>query len=147
MTKEQENPDYRPYDTLRAIGFTKEEAKGFLTNVETALATQLPPPPQQRAPELSVKFSNQRSAVRRSRLKNLFLIVWAYAFALWLYAIGLQTFYPQSKNWPLATWLPIRMDYVGEAAFVFSFAVAALITMWNTKRGLRNLTKSTGLKA
>jgi hypothetical protein len=131
--------DYRPYDTLRAIGFTKDEAQGFLSHVESAIATQLPPPPNV-ASELSVKFSTQRSELRRSRLKTLMLIAWGYAFALWLYVIVLQVFYPTSIYGPFVPWLPIRIDYVGEAAFVFSFVVATVAAMWNVKRGLTTKT-------
>jgi len=37
---------------------------------------------------------------------------------------------PGSMYWPVALWLPIRMDYFGEAGFIvsFIFAAAAILT-------------------
>lgn len=137
VTEKERDELYRPYDTLKAIGFTKDEAKGFLTNIENAITTQSPTAPKTAPPEIAVKFRAQRSELRRSRFKSLLLIVWGYAFALWLYVIALQFFYPESIYWPFATWLPVRLDYVGEAAFVSSFFIATAVTMWNTKRSLR----------
>jgi len=136
VAKEEEDENYRPYDTLKAIGFTKDEAKGFLTNIEEAGATQLPPEPK-KEPEMEVKFRAQKSELRRTRFKKLLLIVWGYAFAVWIYVITIQFFHPEWIYEPFATWLPIRMDYVGEAAFVSSFIIITAVTMWNTKRGIR----------
>lgn len=130
-----ENDEYRPYDTLKAIGFTKDEAKGFLTNIEQTAAAQLPPEPQKQ-PEIEVKFRTQRAQLRRSRLKNFLLIAWGYAFAVWLYVISIQFLHPAWIYAPFATWLPIRMDYVGESAFAASFIIITAITMWNTKRNI-----------
>jgi hypothetical protein len=136
VAKEEEDENYRPYDTLKAIGFTKDEAKGFLTNIETAASTQLPPEPK-KAPEIELKYRTQKKAMRRSQLKNILLIVWGYAFAVWIYVISVQFLHPDWIYSPFATWLPIRMDYVGEAAFVSSFIIITSVTMWNTKRSMR----------
>jgi hypothetical protein len=133
--KEDEYENYRPYDTLKAIGFTKDQAKGLLANIEEAAATQLPPEPK-KAPEIEIKFQTQRAELRRRRFKNILLIVWGYAFAVWLYVIAIQLFHPQWIYGPFATWLPIRMDFVGEAAFVVSFIIITAITMRNTKRSM-----------
>jgi len=136
VVKEKEDENYRAYDTLRAIGFTKDEAKGFLTTVEQAAATQLPPEPK-KAPEMEVKFHTEKTELRRSRLKKFLIILWAYAFTVWFYVIAVQFLHPEWIYAPFATWLPIRMDYVGETAFVTSFILITAITMWNTKRSLR----------
>lgn len=130
-----ENDEYRPYDTLKAIGFTKDEAKGFLTNIEQTASAQLPTEPK-KTPDIEVKFGVQRSQLRRSRLKKLLLIIWAYAFAIWIYVIVIQFLHPAWIYAPFATWLPVRMDYVGEAAFVASFIIITGISMWNTKRSV-----------
>jgi len=134
---EEESEDYRPYDTLKAIGFTKDEAKGLLSNIEQAADKQLPPLPK-KPPDMMVSFSKQR-AERRARLRKVLLVVWGYAFVVWLYVIALQFFYPASIYMPFATWLPIRVDYVGEAAFILSFCVATAIVFWGAKRITRPL--------
>ena len=127
---------YRPYDTLTAIGFTKEEAKSFLTGIENTFDSQAIIGPKSK-PDRVLKYRAERTALTRSRFKGLLLVVWGYAFAVWLYVVAMQLFYPKSLYWPLATWVPIRLDYFGEAAFVFSFIMATTVTMWNTKPNLR----------
>jgi len=134
--KEEADENYRPYDTLKAIGFSKDEAKGLLTSIEEAAATRLPPEPK-KAPDIEVKFQVQKSELRRIRLKRLLIIVWGYAFAVWLYVVATQFLNPAWIYEPFATWLPIRMDYIGEAAFAASFIIIIAIMMANTKRGIR----------
>ena len=136
VPKEEVDENYRPYDTLKAIGFTKDEAKGLLANIEEAAATQLPPEPK-KAPDIELKFRAQKTAMRRSQFKNILLIVWGYVFAVWIYVIAVQFLHPAWIYEPFATWLPIRMDYVGEGAFVASFIIITALTMWNTKRSMR----------
>lgn len=126
MVKE-EDENYRPYDTLRAIGFTEDEAKVFLTTVEQA-ATQLPPEPQ-KAPDIEVKFRTEKTELRHSNLEKFLIIVSAYAFIVWIYVVALQFLHPESLYAPFARWLPIRMDYVGETAFVVSFIIIIAITI------------------
>lgn len=133
--KEQADPNYRPYDTLKAIGFTKDEAKAFLTTVETTAAIQ-PPTEPKKAPDMEVKFRTQKSELRHSQMKKFLLILWGYAFAVWIYVITTQFLHPEWIYGPFATWLPIRMDYIGEAAFVASFIVITTVTMWDTKRAM-----------
>jgi hypothetical protein len=132
----KENDEYRPYDTLKAIGFSKDEAKGFLTNIESSVATQLPPE-LRKPPEIEIKFRAQKSEARRLRLKHLLLIGWGYAFAVWLYVITIQFLHPTWIYVPFVTWLPIRMDYIGEAAFVASFIIITAVTMWSTRPRIR----------
>ena len=136
MVREENDENYRPYDTLKAIGFTKDEAKGLLENIEQAADVQLPPEPK-KAPDIELKFRAQKSAMRRSQLKKILLIAWGYAFAVWIYVITIQALHPEWIYSPFATWLPIRMDYVGEGAFITSFIIITVVTMWNTKRSMR----------
>lgn len=59
---------------------------------------------------------------------------------VWLYVIAMQLRYPDSVYWPLAVWLPIRLDYLGEAAFVLSFVFAMVTTKISaTKRRVNDL--------
>ena len=127
---------YRPYDTLTAIGFTKEEAKSFLAGVENAFDSQTLIAPKTE-PDRALKYGAERSELRHSHLRGFLFVAWGYAFAVWLYVVAMQLFYPKSLYWPIATWLPIRLDYLGEAAFLFSFITATAVTMWNTRLKLR----------
>jgi hypothetical protein len=49
-----------------------------------------------------------------------------YSFAVWVYVVAFQVANPDSVYWGLAWWLPVRLDYLGEAAFVLSFVFALL---------------------
>jgi hypothetical protein len=142
LAKKEEDEDYRPYDTLKAIGFTKDDAKGFLAKIEESAATQLPPEPK-KPPEIEVKFREQKRKLRRSQTRNLLLLVGIYALAVWIYVVAIQVSHPDWIYGPFATWLPIRMDYVGEGAFVSSFIIIAAITMWNTRRSMRTRRRET----
>jgi hypothetical protein len=137
VAKESELDElYRPYDTLTAIGFTKQEAKSFLAGIENAFDSKTIIAPKSE-PDRVLRYRAERIALTRSRFKGLLLVAWGYAFAVWLYVVAMQLFYPKSIYWPVATWLPIRLDYFGEAAFVFSFIMATAVTMWNTRLNLR----------
>lgn len=132
---------YRPYDTLKAIGFSKDDAKSFLGAIENEAASQIKAEPKSE-PEMTVKHSTQRAERRRYRVMGFLVVVCGFAFAVWLYVIAMQFFYPASIYWPLATWLPIRLDYVGEAAFVFSLFLAIAVVVLKTRmRPRRNPAK------
>jgi hypothetical protein len=128
VTEKESDELYRPYDTLKAIGFSADDAKSFLGGIEDAAASQIKSEPKSE-PEIAVKHSTQRSERRHSRLTGFLVVVSGFAFAVWLYVVAMQLFYPESIYWPLATWLPIRLDYVGEAAFVFSLFTALAVAM------------------
>jgi len=132
--KQEEDENYRPYDTLKAIGFTTDEAKGFLTNIETSAKTQLPPEPK-KAPDIQVKFSTQKALLRHSRRRNALLMTGGFAFAVWLYVIAVQFLHPDWIYEPFASWLPIRMDYVGEAAFILSFIILVAFALEHARSG------------
>ena len=131
VTDAELNELYRPYDTLKAIGFSNDEAKSFLEGIAKTAESQKIAEPKAEA-ERVVNYAAQRSELRRSRSKGLLLVAWGYSFAIWLYVIAMQLLDPKSIYWPLATWLPIRLDYFGEAAFAFSFVMAAAATTLNT---------------
>jgi hypothetical protein len=145
VTEAEADELYRPYDTLKAIGFSTDDAKSFLGSIEGAAQSQIPPEPKSE-PEVAVKYSVQRS-MRRSQLRRgVLLVALGYSIAVWLYVVAMQLFYPNSIYFAFATWLPIRMDYVGEAAFVFSIISATALIMskprLNMKTG-RDQTKTT----
>lgn len=137
VTEKELDELYRPYDTLKSIGFSTDEAKSFLAGIANAAESQTITEPKAET-ERVVKYTAQRSELRRSRSKGLLLVAWGYSFAVWLYVIAMQLFYPQSIYWPLATWLPIRLDYFGEGAFVFSFIMATGVAMLSTGLNLRS---------
>jgi hypothetical protein len=67
----------------------------------------------------------------------------AYAFArtvflfgllTWGYVVAMQLRSPRLVYNTLAEWLPIRMDYVGEAGFILSIAAYFLLKFWETKK-------------
>jgi len=136
VTEVESDELYRPYDTLKAIGFTRDEAKSFLAGIENAFHNQTITAPKSEL-DRAVKYRVQRSELERSYFKGLLLVAWGYAFAIWLYVVAMQLFYPKSIYWPLAIWLPIRLDYFGEAAFVFSFVMATAVAILNTSLNLR----------
>jgi len=58
--------------------------------------------------------------------RTLVALLALYSFVMWVYVISFQIVVPESVYWPLALWLPIRMDYFGEASLVSSFIFAVL---------------------
>jgi len=68
------------------------------------------------------------------------MVIWGYLVGVWLYVIAMQLRYPSSVYWSLAIWLPIRLDYLGEIAFSFSFIFALVAVSVSTlKRKLQAL--------
>lgn len=53
-------------------------------------------------------------------------VLWFYSLAIWIYVVAFQIANPVSLYWPVAWWLPIRMDYFGEAGFITSFTLAII---------------------
>ncbi|MGD0423326.1 MAG: hypothetical protein ABSA92_07700 [Candidatus Bathyarchaeia archaeon] len=83
--------------TLKAVGFSTDEAKEFLGGIEDAAGSQIKAEPK-REPDTVMKYGMQRSERRRSRVKGLLLIVWGYAVAVWLYVIAMQLVFPAARN-------------------------------------------------
>jgi hypothetical protein len=128
---------YRRYDTLKAIGYTTEEAKSFLGGVENAAQSQTILEPKME-PDTVVECRAQRSEPKRSAFRGFLLVARGYVFVVCIYAVAMQLFYPNSIYRALATWLPIRLDYFGEAAFISSFIVATALIMWKPRLSLRS---------
>ena len=63
---------------------------------------------------------------RTSLISRVCVVIWGYLVAVWLYVIAFQLRYRNGVYDVLAWWLPIRMDYLGEAAFVLSFIFALI---------------------
>ncbi len=53
-------------------------------------------------------------------------VLWGYSLAVWLYVVAMQLANADAVYWGLAWWLPVRLDYLGEAGFVLSFVFALL---------------------
>jgi hypothetical protein len=117
-----------PLETLTSIGFTHTEAKGFLSRIENAFA------PHQ------TKIVRYRQLKRNSfPYEGVLMAVWAYAFTVWVYVVAMQLRFPDSPYWPLARWLPIRMDYLGELCFLFSFMLACILSVkYLRSRGMKS---------
>jgi hypothetical protein len=62
-------------------------------------------------------------------LLRICIVVWGYCFAVWLYVVASQLLDPFSVYDRLAWWLPVRMDYIGEAACVSSFIFALIVAV------------------
>ena len=127
---------YKPCDTLKAIGFTNAEARSFLTDIENTFNNQIDKGPSP-ASRVRLRYSEHWSELRHSRLNRFLFVAWGYSFVIWLYVIAMQLLYPGSVYWRLAIWMPIRLNYIGEVAFAFSFLAATTLTVWNRKAPLR----------
>ena len=63
---------------------------------------------------------------RLPKRRSIIAILWAYSFAVWVYAVIFQMMSPRSLNWQLAIWLPwLKLSYVQGAALLGSLAFAA----------------------
>jgi hypothetical protein len=71
------------------------------------------------------------SKARVTLIQRVCIVVWGYCLAVWLYVIAFQLRYPDSVYDTLVWWLPIRMDYLGEAAFTLSFIFALIIVAYS----------------
>ena len=72
------------------------------------------------------ELRKQQFRDRIALLRSFVALLWAYSFAIWIYVIVLQYTNAGSVYWSLATWLPIRLDYFGEASFLSSFFFAII---------------------
>ena len=67
------------------------------------------------------------------RIVSVFRVCAFYSLLVWLYVIVFQYVNPNSVYWGLAWWLPIRMDYLAETAFIASFIFVSFSVL-NQKR-------------
>jgi hypothetical protein len=135
MITEAELNELQQYDTLKTLAHPTEDTESFLASVKNAAHSQTIIEPKTQ-PDTVVEYRAQRSELRHSTLRGFVLVAWGYGFAVWLYVVAMQLFYPNSIYGALATWLPIRMGYFGEAAFVSSFIVATALIMWKPRMSL-----------
>ncbi|MGP8069498.1 MAG: hypothetical protein ACLP5V_06375 [Candidatus Bathyarchaeia archaeon] len=136
MAEAELNELHRPYDTLKAIGYSTDEAKAFVASIENAAQNQTIPEPKSESDKVVNRA--QRSEPERSAFRGFMLVAWGYLFAVWLYVVAMQLFYPESIYGALAIWLPFRLDYFGETAFVFSFIIATAFILSKPKLNLRS---------
>lgn len=61
---------------------------------------------------------------------RLLRVLGSFCLLVWGYVVAMQLTYPESTHWSLAEWLPIRMDYLAEVAFVVAFAAYAAAELW-----------------
>ena len=85
--------------------------------------------PRESFSDLALRLSSEAHP-RSGLVRRLCFVLWGYCFAVWLYVIAYQLKYPDAICQLLVSWLPIRMDYMGEAAFVLSFIFAVIIVVY-----------------
>lgn len=66
------------------------------------------------------------SEPRLTWIQRFCVVIWGYCVVIWLYVIAIQLIQPDLVYTPLTLWLPVRLDYLGEAAFVLSFVFALI---------------------
>ncbi|HKM50776.1 MAG TPA: hypothetical protein VJZ75_06330 [Candidatus Bathyarchaeia archaeon] len=113
--------DRRTLETLTTIGLTPNETQSFIGRLDSS----------------NLQLGTPISIRRHSMFRRLALLLWGYSFSVWVYVVAMQIRYPDSVYWPFATWLPIRMDFLGEAAFAFSIILASALILTNTRRDQR----------
>jgi hypothetical protein len=70
-----------------------------------------------------------------SVLRRLLVVFCFFALLIWVYVVAFQIADPESPYWPVAVWLPIRMDYFGETGFIAAFICAILAAViWDRGR-------------
>jgi hypothetical protein len=107
-----------PHEVLRSIGLTASESHELFKRIEESRTHLL---------VVGLKKSS-------SKLKRLTVLVWAYTLIVWVYVIAMQLRYPESPYWIFAQWVPVRMDYIGEAAFLLSFILGIFVTSWTVRQ-------------
>ena len=107
---------------LTSIGLTHEDARQFLKRL-----------PQLQRRRGGTIISNPRDF---SKFQRLTIVLCAWSLSVWLYVIAMQLQYPEAVYWPLAVWVPIRLDYLGEAAFVLSFVFAVITALIQINRNI-----------
>jgi hypothetical protein len=60
--------------------------------------------------------------------------VFLFGLIAWGYVVAMQLRRTSLVYKTLAEWIPIRMDYIGEAAFILSMAAYFLLKFWETKK-------------
>jgi predicted permease len=77
----------------------------------------------------------------KAKMKLLAKLLWVccfFSFTAFVYVIAFQIASPNSVYWGLSWWLPIRLDYFGEAGFIgsFIFAIVAILVGFTYKANI-----------
>jgi hypothetical protein len=107
---------------LTSIGLTQEDARQFLRRLPQLLESR----------GMTI-ISKPRDF---SRLQHLSIVLCVWSLSVWVYAIAMQLRYPEAVYWPLAVWLPIRLDYLGEAAFILSLIFGIINALFQINRNI-----------
>lgn len=67
-------------------------------------------------------------------IKALAETVFLFGLLGWLYTIAMQMTRPETIYFPLALWLPLRLDYFGEICFVASIIAFFIMRMKSRKK-------------
>ena len=110
-----------PKQVLASMGLTDAESRQLMKRIEDERKDQA----------LRLFVSAKKSS---TKLRRVTIILWIYSLIVWLYVIAMQLRYPESPYWPLAQWVPVRMDYLGEVAFFLSFIFGILVISWTTRQ-------------
>jgi hypothetical protein len=116
-----------PYDILTSIGLTGGESRDLMKRIEA----------ERRNQTRRLFVSTRKSS---TWLRRVVVVFWVYSLIVWVYVIAMQLRYPESPYWPLAQWLPVRLDYLGELAFFFSF-IFGIFAITMTTRQARDIKK------
>jgi hypothetical protein len=116
-----------PYDILTSMGLTGGESRELMKRIEA----------ERRNQTRRLFVSTRKSS---TWLRRVVVVFWVYSLVVWLYVIAMQLRYSESPHWPLAIWLPVRMDYIGELAFFFSF-ILGIFAISMTTRQARDIQK------
>jgi hypothetical protein len=60
--------------------------------------------------------------------------VFLFGLLMWGYVVAMQLRHLEEVYDQLAEWVPIRLDYLGEAAFILSMVACFLLKFWETKK-------------
>ena len=123
-----------PMEILTSMGLTGSESRRLMQRLEAERKDQ--------ALRLFVSAKKSSTKLRRTAV-----ILWLYSLLVWLYVIAMQLRYPDSPHMAFAQWIPVRMDYLGEAAFFLSLILGIFVINWTTRQArdikkLQELTKS-----
>ena len=58
--------------------------------------------------------------MKKNLKKPILETTFLFSLFIWIYVIAMQIAHPESVSWTFTYWLRIRLDYVGELAFVIS---------------------------
>lgn len=122
-----------PMEVLASMGLTGAESRQLMKRIEA-----------ERKDQALRLFVNAKKS--STKLRRMVIILWIYSLVVWPYVIALQLRYPESPRWGFAIWIPVRMDYLSVAAFLFSFILGIFVINWTISQArdlkkLQDLTK------